>query len=161
MNHDAVSPTELAYTKFRQELMTPTSPQGTSAMSKINRDCLSRTALQAILDGLRGECLHDLLRRLRLHHHYLAEDLPLAGLRRGLRPGLEAAQARKGEDAGLLHLGRGDRCETVQHLRALRLLQLAGCRKLLSNGALPDGLLGRALHALHRCHGDSGGRCEG
>merc|ERR1712187_588305 len=147
MNHEAVSPTELAYTKFRQELMNPTSPQGTSAMSKINRNCLTGTASQAVLDGLGRECLHDPLRRLRLHHHYLAKDLPLASLRRRLRPGLEAAQARKGEDAGLLHLGRGVRCETVQHLRALGLLQLAGCRKLLSNGALPDGLLRHALHA--------------
>merc|ERR1712187_661479 len=154
MNHEAVSPTELAYTNFRQELMTSTSPQGTSATSKINRNCLSRTALQAVLDGFGGECLHDLLRRLRLHHHYLAKDLPLASLRRRLRPGLEAAQARKREDAGLLHLGRGDRCETVQHLRALGLLQLASCRNLLSNGALPDGLLRHALHALHRCHCD-------
>merc|ERR1712190_476506 len=98
MDDEAVSPTELAYTKFRQELMTPTSPQGTSAMSTTYRDCLTRTTLQAVLDGLGGECLHDLLRRLRLHHHYLAEDLPLASLRRRLRPGLEAAQARKGED---------------------------------------------------------------
>merc|ERR1719168_390967 len=161
MDNEAVSPIELAYTKFRQELMTPTSPQGTSAMSTTYRNCLSRTASEAVLDGLGGECLHDLLRRLRLHHHHLAEDLPLAGLRRRLRPGLEAAQARKGEDTALLHLGCGDRCETLQHLRALGLLQLAGCRKLLSNGALPHGLLRHALHALHRCHGDSGGRCEG
>merc|ERR1719168_421551 len=161
MDNEAVSPIELAYTKFRQELMTPTSSQGTSAMSTTYRNCLSRTASEAVLDGLGGECLHDLLRGLRLHHHYLAEDLPLAGLSRRLRPGLEAEHARKGEDAGLLHLGRGDRRETVQHLRALRLLQLAGCRKLLSNGALPDGLLRNALHALHRCHGGWRGRVGG
>merc|ERR1712050_555805 len=128
MDDEAVSPTELAYTNFRQELMKPTSPQGTSAMSTTYRNCLTSTALQAVLDGLGGECLHDLLRRLRLHHHHLAKDLPLASLCRRLRPGLEAAQARKGEDASLLHLGRGNRCEAVQHRRALGLLQLARCR---------------------------------
>merc|ERR1712060_158260 len=135
MDDEAVSPIELAYTNFRQELMTPTSPQGTSAMSKTYRNCLTGTASQAVLDALGGERLHDLLRRLRLHHHHLAKDLPLASLCRRLRPGLEAAQARKGKDAGLLHLGCGNLCEAVQHRGALGLLQLAGCRELLSNGA--------------------------
>merc|ERR1712019_144276 len=62
----------------------------------------------ALLQGSSRESLHDLPRGLCLHHHDLAEDLPLASLRGRLRPGLQPAQAREGEDARLADLLRRD-----------------------------------------------------
>merc|ERR1712203_3457 len=55
----------------------------------------------ALLQGSSRESLHDLPRGLCLHHHYLAEDLPLPSLRGRLRPGLQPEQAWDGEDARL------------------------------------------------------------
>merc|ERR1719263_1128516 len=55
----------------------------------------------ALLQGGCRESLNDLPRGLCLHHHHLAEDLPLASLRGGLRPGLQPAQAREGEQSRL------------------------------------------------------------
>merc|ERR1711862_558537 len=52
----------------------------------------------ALLQGSSRESLHDLPRGLGLHHHHLAEDLLLASLRGRLRPGLQPAQAREGEE---------------------------------------------------------------
>merc|ERR1712203_1213403 len=81
----------------------------------------------ALLQGSSRESLHDLPCGLCLHHHYLAEDLPLASLRGRLRPGLQPAQAREGEEARLAHLLRRDLGQAVHDLRAHRLLQLARC----------------------------------
>merc|ERR1712190_326114 len=47
----------------------------------------------AILQGSSRESLHDLPRGHCLHHHYLAEHLPLASLRGRLHPRLQPAQA--------------------------------------------------------------------
>merc|ERR1719221_492844 len=62
----------------------------------------------ALLQGGRRESLHDLPRGLCLHHHHLAEDLPLTRLRGGLGPCLQTAQSRDGEEARLHDLLRGD-----------------------------------------------------
>merc|ERR1712060_69164 len=78
----------------------------------------------ALLQGGRRESLNDLPCGLCLHHHHLAEDLPLASLRGGLRPGLRPAQAREGEDARLADLLRRDLGQTINELRAHRLLEL-------------------------------------
>merc|ERR1712048_886795 len=55
----------------------------------------------ALLQGGNRESLHDLPCGLCLHHHHLAEDLPLASLRGRLRARLQPAQARDGEHARL------------------------------------------------------------
>merc|ERR1719433_1033147 len=57
-----------------------------------------------LLQRRHAEGLHHGLGRLRLHHHHLAEDLPLPGLRRRLLPRLHHAHARNGELPGLLQL---------------------------------------------------------
>merc|ERR1712019_49032 len=67
----------------------------------------------ALLQGSSRESLHDLPRGLCLHHHNLAEDLPLASLRSRLRPELKPAQAREGEQARLHDLLRRDLCEAA------------------------------------------------
>merc|ERR1712039_341748 len=66
--------------------------------------CHLHNRSKAVLDGLGRECLHDLARRLSLHHTDLAEDLALTSLGRRLRPGLEPAKAGQIEDACLGHL---------------------------------------------------------
>merc|ERR1712014_252460 len=97
-----------------------------SYMSPIEEIMLAPLApfSDALLQGSSRERLHDLPRGLGLHHHYLAEDLPLASLRGRLRPGLQPAQAREGEDARLADLLRRDLGQAVNELRAHRLLQL-------------------------------------
>merc|ERR550537_1412572 len=107
----------------------------------------------AVLQGSNRESLHDLPRGLCLHHHYLAEDLPLASLRGRLRPDLQPAQARKGEDARLADFLRRDLGQAVDELRAHRLLQFARSGKRLGNRTLRH-RLGR-LHGSHfppRCY---------
>merc|ERR1712070_1065737 len=79
----------------------------------------------AILEGLHGEGLHDLARRLGLHHHHLAEDLALASLSRRLRARLDLAQPRKSEDTSAGHFLARDLRQAADHLRADGLLQLA------------------------------------
>merc|ERR1712137_1235204 len=90
----------------------------------------------ALLQGGSRESLHDRARGLCLHHHYLAEDLLLASLRGGLRPGLQPAQAWEGEDARLPNLRRRDLGQAVDELRAHRLLELARSGKRLGNRTL-------------------------
>merc|ERR1712064_253137 len=90
----------------------------------------------AFLQGSSRESLHDLPLGLGLHHHYLAEDLLLASLRGRLRPGLQPAQAREGEEARLADLLRRDLGQAVNELRAHRLLQLARSGECLGNPAL-------------------------
>merc|ERR1712187_629263 len=87
----------------------------------------------ALLQGGSRESLHDLPRRLGLHHHHLAEDLLLASRRGGLRPGLQPAQAGEGEQARLPDLLRRNLGQAVNELRARLLLQLARSCKCLSN----------------------------
>merc|ERR1712039_908760 len=70
----------------------------------------------ALLQCSSRESLHDLPRGLCLHHHYLAEDLPLASLSGRLRPGLQPAQAREREDARLADLLRRDLGQAVNEL---------------------------------------------
>merc|ERR1712228_906474 len=72
----------------------------------------------ALLQGGSRECLHYLPRGLCLHHHHLAEDLPLASLRGGLGPGLQPAQAWEGEHARLHDLHRRNLGQAVNDLRA-------------------------------------------
>merc|ERR1712039_410108 len=79
----------------------------------------------AVLQGGRRESLNDLPRGLCLHHHHLAEDLPLASLRGGLRPGLQPAQAREREQARLPDLRSRDLGQADNELRAHRFLKLA------------------------------------
>merc|ERR1711879_31857 len=55
----------------------------------------------AVLEGLNRVRLHDLARRLGLHHDYFAEDLPLARLRRRLCARLDPAKAGHSEDTTL------------------------------------------------------------
>merc|ERR1712187_498460 len=74
----------------------------------------------AILDGLHGVRLHDLLRRLGLHHHHLAEDLPLPRLCRWLRARLDPAEAGQGEDTSLRHLLRRDVRQATDDVHAQR-----------------------------------------
>merc|ERR1712187_602372 len=105
----------------------------------------------ALLQRSSREGLHDLPRGLGLHHHYLAEDLPLAGLRGRLRPGLQPAQAREGEDARLADLLRRDLGQAVNDLRAHRLPELARSGECLGNRPLRHGLACR-LHRLHGSH---------
>merc|ERR1711979_148545 len=90
----------------------------------------------ALLQGSSRESLHDRPSRLCLHHHYLAEDLPLASLRGRLRPELKPAQAREGKDTCLDDLLRRDLGQAVNELRARRLLQLARSCKCLGNRTL-------------------------
>merc|ERR1712019_102152 len=105
----------------------------------------------ALLQGSSRESLHDLPRGLGLHHHYLAEDLLLASLRGRLRPGLQPAQAREGEEARLADLLRRDLGQAVDQLRAHRLLQLARSGKCLGNRPLSHWLAcgRRRLHGTH------------
>merc|ERR550537_1094638 len=105
----------------------------------------------ALLQGGSRESLHDLPRGLGLHHHDLAEDLPLASLRGGLRPGLQPAQAREGEDARLADLLRSDLGQAVNKLGAHRRLKLARSGKCLGNSTLRHRLACR-LHRLHGSH---------
>merc|ERR550537_1821954 len=90
----------------------------------------------ALLQGGSRESLHDLPRGLCLHHHDLAEDLPLASLRGRLGPGLQPAQAGEGEQARLSDLLRRDLGQGINELRAHRLLQLARSGERLSNRTL-------------------------
>merc|ERR1712203_858057 len=106
----------------------------------------------AVLQGGSRESLDDLPRGLCLHHHYLAEDLLLASLRGGLRPGLQPAQAWEGEDASLPDLLRRDLGQAVNDLRAHRLLELALSGKRLGNRTL--------RHRLACCHGLHGSHCS-
>merc|ERR1712203_696503 len=105
----------------------------------------------ALLQGSSRESLHDLPSGLGLHHHYLAEDLPLASLRGRLRPELKPAQAREGKDTCLDDLLRRDLGQAVNELRAHRLLELARSCKCLGNRTLRHRLSCR-LHRLHRSH---------
>merc|ERR1719356_1520274 len=105
----------------------------------------------ALLDGGSWESLHDLARGLCLHHHNLAEDLLLASLSGGLHPGLQPAQAWKGEDARLPDLLRRNLGQAVNDLRAHRLLELARSRERLGNRTLGHRLACR-LHRLHGGH---------
>merc|ERR1719277_8770 len=105
----------------------------------------------ALLQGGSGESLHDLPRGLCLHHHDLAEDLPLASLRGRRRPGLQPAQSWDGEQARLADLLRCDLRQAVNELRAYRLLELARRCKRISDRALGHGLACR-LHGLHGSH---------
>merc|ERR1719499_2076122 len=114
----------------------------------------------AVLQGGRRESLHDLARRLCLHHHDLAKDLPLASLRGGLRPELEPAQAREGEQARLHDLLRRDLGQAVNGLRAHRLLQLTRSCKRVSNRHLRH-RLACCLHGSHcsaRCYVRTGAK---
>merc|ERR1711976_957748 len=70
----------------------------------------------ALLQGSSRESLHYLPSGLCLHHHHLAEDLPLASLGGGLGPGLQPAQAWEGEQARLPHLLRRDLGELSMNL---------------------------------------------
>merc|ERR1719254_304283 len=79
----------------------------------------------ALLQGGSRESLHDLPRRLGLHHHHLAEDLLLASRRGGLGPDLKPAQAGEGEQARLSDLLRHDLGQAANDFRAHRLLELA------------------------------------
>merc|ERR1740120_111701 len=107
----------------------------------------------ALLQGSSRESLHDLPRRLCLHHHHLAEDFPLASLRSGLGPGLQPAQAGEGEQARLADLLRRDLGQAVNELRAHGLLKLTGSGKRLSNRTLGHRLAcGGGLHGLHGSH---------
>merc|ERR1719230_2448101 len=90
----------------------------------------------ALLQGGRRESLNDLPRGLGLHHHHLAEDLPLASLRGGFRPGLQPAQAREGEHTRLPDLLSRDLGQAVNELRAHRLLKFARSGECLSNRTL-------------------------
>merc|ERR1711879_564253 len=85
----------------------------------------------ALLQGGRRESLNDLPRGLCLHHHHLAEDLPLASLRGRLGPGLQPAQAGEGEQARLADFLRRDLGQAVNDLRAHGLLKLTGRGKCL------------------------------
>merc|ERR1719277_2406455 len=105
----------------------------------------------ALLQGGSRESLHDLPRGLCLHHHDLAEDLPLASLRGGLCPGLQPAQAGEREHARLPDLLRCDLGQAVNELRANRLLELARSGKCLGNRTLSHRLASR-LHRLHGSH---------
>merc|ERR1711862_265318 len=105
----------------------------------------------ALLQGSSRESLNDLPRGPCLRHHYLAEDLLLASLRGRLRPGLQPAQAREGEDACLADLLRRDLRQAVNDLRAHRLLELARRGKCLGNRTLSHRLACR-LHRLHGGH---------
>merc|ERR550537_1316191 len=105
----------------------------------------------ALLQGSSRESLHDLPRGLCLHHHDLAEDLPLASLRGRLRPELKPAQAWEGEEARLDDLLRRDLGQAVNDLRAHRLLQLARSGKCIGNRTLSHGLA-CGLHRLHGSH---------
>merc|ERR1719373_629366 len=78
-----------------------------------------------LLEGCHSEGLHHGLRRLRLHQHSLAEHLALACLGRGLRAGLDHAEAGEGELPRLLHLRSAHAGEAIQDLADLRLLLLA------------------------------------
>merc|ERR1719428_1935547 len=111
----------------------------------------------ALLQGGSRESLHDLPRGLGLHHHHLAEDLPLASLRGGLRPDLQPAQAGEGEQARLPDLLRRDLGQAVNELRAHRLLKLARSRERLGNRTLGHRLACR-LHRLHGSH--TSARCS-
>merc|ERR1712146_555434 len=64
----------------------------------------------------KGEGLHDLPCRLRLDHDHLAEDLPLACLRGGLRACLDLDEPRDCEDAGLDNLLRNDFRKAIDDL---------------------------------------------
>merc|ERR1712014_32831 len=101
----------------------------------------------ALLQGSSRESLHNLARRLCLHHHHLAEDLPLASLRGRLRPGLQPAQSWDGEQARLPDLLRCNLSQAVNELRGHRLLELTRRGKRLSDRALRHGLACR-LHGL-------------
>merc|ERR1719343_451208 len=105
----------------------------------------------AVLQGSSRESLHDLPRGLCLHHHHLAEDLPLASLRGRLHPGLDPAQARECEEARLADFRCRDLGQAVNELRACRLLQLARSSKCLGNRTLCH-RLARRLHRLHGSH---------
>merc|ERR1719190_81848 len=79
----------------------------------------------AVLEGFDRVGLHNLARRLCLHHDDFAEDLALASLRRRLCPRLQPAQARQCEDTRLGNLRSRQLRQAVDHLRAHGLLQLA------------------------------------
>merc|ERR1712083_972538 len=102
----------------------------------------------ALLQGGSRESLHYLARGLGLHHHHLAEDLPLASLRGRLCPGLQPAQARDGEQARLPDLLRRDLGQAVDELRAHRLLQLARSCECVSDRTLRH----RPACCLHGSH---------
>merc|ERR1712083_254892 len=68
---------------------------------------------ELVLEGLRGEGLHDGLGRLRLHHDDFAEDLALPSLGRLLLASLDHHKARDDELTVLLRLGRGNAREPM------------------------------------------------
>merc|ERR1719337_63536 len=124
------------------EFPRETDEQGTSC-------CLrSYNSSDALLQGGKRECLHDLPGWLRLHHAHLSEDLPLASFGGRLRAGLDLEQPGDHEDARLGDLLRGNLAQAADELRALRPLQLVLAGKLLGQGALGHGL-GGGLHGRH------------
>merc|ERR1740121_2361786 len=93
--------------------------------SRSARGLSSGNCSDASLESSDGEGLDHLLRGLSFDHDHLAEDFPLAGLRGGLHPRLDPAQARESEDASLDHFLRRDITKAADELRAHGLLELA------------------------------------
>merc|ERR1719420_397721 len=123
--HRCLPPPQTAHEKRRNRGLSYTSPIAEIMLAPL------APRSDALLQGSSRESLHDLPRGLRLHHHHLAEDLPLASLRGRLHPGLQPAQAREGEEARLADFLRRDLGQAVNELRARRLLQLARSSKCL------------------------------
>merc|ERR1712085_234129 len=80
---------------------------------------------ELVLEGFRGECLHNGLCRLGLDHHNLAEHLALPSLGRLLLAGLDHHDAWDDELAVLLRLCRCNAREGAQGCEARDLRQ--GC----------------------------------
>merc|ERR1719491_1417479 len=99
----------------------------------------------ALLKSCNTECLDHGRGRLCLHHHHLAENLPLASLGGRLLAGLQHAQAGYGELTILLHLVGGQLCKAVECLPAHSWLQLCGLSKRCRDARLAHG-----HNALHR-----------
>merc|ERR1711972_709660 len=76
-----------------------------------------------LFQGSHGERLDDGACRLRLHPDLLAESKPGARLGGRLHAGLDAAEARDGEDATTLHLLGAQGRDAVDELRDLLGLQ--------------------------------------
>merc|ERR1719359_1462822 len=64
--------------------------------------------LDLLLQSMHWVSFHDLLRRLSCNLHFFSEDVPDSRLRGWLGAGLDPAQARECEDAGLFHLLASD-----------------------------------------------------
>merc|ERR1712146_823137 len=81
------------------------------------------TALDGLFDSGHGVCFYNRLGGLGLHHHLLAENLPLASLGSRLYTGLQPGHAWDDELASLFHLSSSEGCQCVHDLGADRLLQ--------------------------------------